>query len=109
MEAAEKAEEIIDSQVEQFLAWLRGEDAVSTIQTLRAQAEMTRDETLDTALSALRSGKDPEQVMNTLAHRLTNKLMHGPTTQLRQAGRNERRDILDAARELFNLKPNDNK
>ncbi|MCI0654716.1 MAG: glutamyl-tRNA reductase [Methylococcaceae bacterium] len=109
LEAAEKAEEIIDRQVEQFLAWLRGEDAVTTIQTLRAQAEMTRDETLNMALAALRSGKNPEQVMNTLARRLTNKLMHDPTTQLRQAGRDERRDILDAARELFNLKSNDNK
>ncbi|MGH8557419.1 MAG: glutamyl-tRNA reductase [Methylococcales bacterium] len=107
-EAAEKAEQIIDSQVEQFLAWLRGEDAVSTIQTLRAQAETTRDETLNKALLALRSGKNPEEVMNTLAYRLTNKLMHGPTIRLRQAGHDERRDILDAARELFNLKSNDN-
>ncbi|MGH8549787.1 MAG: glutamyl-tRNA reductase [Methylococcales bacterium] len=109
MEAADKAEEIIDGQVEQFLAWLRGEDAVSTIQALRAQAEMTRDDTLNWALFALRSGKSPEQVLNTLAHRLTNKLMHDPTARLRQAGRNERRDILDAARELFNLKSDDNK
>lgn len=109
MEAAEKAEEIIDSQVELFLAWLRSENAVGTIQSLRAQAETTRDETLNQALSALRSGKDPQQVVNTLAHRLTNKLMHAPTTQLRRAGREERRDILVAARELFNLKTDENK
>jgi glutamyl-tRNA reductase len=109
LEAAEKAEEIIDSQVEQFMAWLRSEDAVATIQTLRAQAEITRDETLEKALAALRSGKNPDDVMHMLAHRLTNKLMHNPTTQLRQAGRNERRDLLNAARELFNLKPSDNK
>ncbi len=107
-EAADKAEQIIDSQVEQFLAWLRGEDAVSTIQTLRAQAETTRDETLNKALLALRCGKNPEEVINTLAHRLTNKLMHEPTIRLRQASRDERQNILDAARELFNLKSNDN-
>ncbi|MGH8475581.1 MAG: glutamyl-tRNA reductase [Methylococcales bacterium] len=107
-EAAAKAEEIIDSQVEQFLAWLRGEDAVSTIQCLRAQAERTRDESLDKALKALRNGKDPGEVLNLLAHRLTNQLMHEPTTRLRQAGRDERQDILDAAREIFNLKSIDN-
>lgn len=107
LDAAQKAEEIIASQVEQFLAWMRSEDAVATIQILRAQAEMTRDDSLTKALLALKSGKNPEQVLKTLAHRLTNQLMHGPTIRLRQAGRDERRDILDAARELFNLKPND--
>ncbi len=109
LEATEKAEEIIDSQVEQFLAWLRSEDAVFTIQILRAQAETTRDDTLNKALVALKSGKNPDDVMHMLAYRLTNKLLHNPTIQLRQAGRNERRDLLDAARELFNLKPKESK
>lgn len=105
LEAAEKAEEIIDSQVEQFLAWLRSENAILTIQSLRVQAESSRDEALEKALSALKLGKDPEQVLRTLAHQLTNKLLHTPTDQIRQAGRNERHDILEAAQELFNLKP----
>ena len=109
LEEAEKAEEIIDNQVEQFLAWLRSEHSVSTIQALRAQAEATRDESLNKALSALRNGKAPEEVLNMLARRLTNKLLHGPTTQLRLAGRDEKREILETARELFNLKTEENK
>jgi glutamyl-tRNA reductase len=104
-QAAEQAEEIIDDQVENFLAWLREEGAVGTIRKLRAQAESTRDESLEKALSALRNGQDPEQTMEYLAYLLTNKLIHIPTVQLRQAGREERQEVLDAAQELFNLKP----
>ncbi|MGR9106076.1 MAG: glutamyl-tRNA reductase [Gammaproteobacteria bacterium] len=109
LQAAEKAEEIIDNQVELFLAWLRGEDSISTIQALRTQAESTRDDTLKQALASLRAGKNPEEILNTLANRLTNRLIHLPTTRIRQAGRDERQEILDAARELFNLRPSENK
>ncbi len=103
-EAAQQAQEIIDTQVESFLTWLRAEDSVSTIQNLRSQAETLRDEALKKALSSLKNGKDPEQVLQILAYQLTNKLMHIPSIQLKQAGINERHDILSAAHELFNLK-----
>jgi len=103
-QAAEQAEEIIDAQVEHFMAWMRAEkNATSTIQDFRSQAEITRDEALKIALSALSNGKDPEQTVRLLAHRLTNKLIHTPSTQIKKAGIDERHDILSAARDLFEL------
>ena len=103
IEAAEQAEEIIDVQVQHFLGWLRGENATSTIQDFRSQAEKIRDQTLANALSALNKGQTPDEILARLAHQLTNKLIHVPTSRMREASRNERHDLLDAARKLFNL------
>ncbi len=101
--AAEQAEEIIDTEVEHFLAWMRSQGAQSTIRDYRQQAEFARDEVLQKALSQLRNGNTPEEVLTRLAHTLTNKLIHTPSAQLREAGANERPDLIAAARELFKL------
>lgn len=101
--AAEQAEEIIDTEVEHFLAWLRSQGAQTTIRDFRLQAEQIREQTLQKALQQLNGGQPAEQVLQRLAHTLTNKLIHTPSTQLRAAGENERHDLIIAARELFNL------
>jgi len=102
-QAAEQAEEIIDSQVEYFLAWLRAQEAQSLIKDYRYQAETFRNEALQKALASLNSGTPAEIVLQRLAHTLTNKLIHTPSTQLRAAAENERMDILTAALEIFQL------
>ncbi|QSA96218.1 glutamyl-tRNA reductase [Methylococcus sp. EFPC2] len=103
-EAARQAEEIIDTEVEHFLAWLRAQGATATIRDFRNHAERLRDEALNEALRAIRSGKPAEDALALLAHTLTNKLIHLPSTQIRQAGVDERHDLIAAARELFQLK-----
>ncbi|WFP48656.1 glutamyl-tRNA reductase [Methylomonas sp. EFPC3] len=102
--AAEQAEEIIDTQVEHFLAWLRSQGAQETIRDFRAQAEKTRDEALQRALAQLNTGANAEDVLQRLAHTLTNKLIHTPCAQLRDAGANERHDLIAASREIFKLR-----
>ncbi len=102
-QAAEQAEEIIDTQVTYFLAWLRAQEAQSLIKDYRSQAELFRDEALQKALASLNKGISPEIVMQRLAHTLTNKLIHTPSTQLRVAAENERSDLLAAALEIFQL------
>jgi glutamyl-tRNA reductase len=101
--AAEQAEEIIDTQVDYFLAWLRAQGAQSTIRDYRVSAEQIRDDALQKALAALKNGNTPEEVLNRLAHTLTNKLIHTPSTQIRAAAENERHDLIAAAREIFKL------
>ena len=103
-EAALQAEEIIDTGVSHFMHWLQSLNAVSTIRGLRQQAESVRNDELERAQGLLQAGKEPQQVLNELANRLTNKLMHSPCVQLKQAGYDDRKDLFDAARELFNLK-----
>ncbi len=102
-QAAEQAEEIIDTQVEYFLTWLRAQGAQSTIKDYRDSAEQTRDEALQKALTLLKNGLAPEEAMNRLAHSLTNKLIHTPSAQIRAAAENERHDLIAAAREIFKL------
>ena len=104
-EAAVQAEEIIVNQVDHFMGWLRSLKGVDTIRAFREQAEQKRDEQLAAAQKQLAAGKDPEQVMNDLARTLTNKLIHEPSAQLNQAAYSGRKEILDTARELFNIEP----
>ena len=107
-EAARQAEEIIDTQVSHFMGWIRSLNAVTTIQQYRQQADVIREAELQKAIRRLNAGDDPEQVLQKLAHGLTNKLTHAPSAQMRQAGFEGRDALLDAARELFQLKNPDN-
>lgn len=102
-QAAEQAEEIIDAQVNHFLAWLRAQGAQSTIREYRIQAEKSRDEALQKALALLKNGSSAEEVLNRLAYGLTNKLIHTPSVQIKDAAENERHDLIAAAREIFKL------
>ena len=105
-EAARQAEEIIEVQAEHFMGWLRSLDAATTIRAYRAQADAIRREVLEKAKKQLAQGKDPQQVLEFLAHTLTNKLVHAPSSALRQAGADERGDLIELARELFGLDEN---
>lgn len=102
-EAAEQAVEIVDLHVEEFMGWLRSLDAVGMIQDYRRQAEQMRDEVLERALKQMQAGKSPEESLRFLAHTLTNKLLHTPSTQIRQAGFEGQSEILEAANTLFQI------
>ncbi|MEI7797085.1 MAG: glutamyl-tRNA reductase [Methylococcaceae bacterium] len=104
-QAAEQAEEIIDTQVDYFLAWLRAQSAQSLIKDYRSQAELFRDDALQKALTSLNNGVPAEIALQRLAYTLTNKLIHTPSTQIRIAAENERHDLLSAALEIFQLNP----
>jgi glutamyl-tRNA reductase len=103
-DAALQAEEIIDSQVEHFLAWLRTQDAVPVIRAIRDGAEEISKHSLEKALRQLDQGLSPEQVMTELARSLTNRILHEPSRQLRLSGFDEDGQLLDSARRLFNIK-----
>jgi len=81
--------------------WMQSLDAVSTICAYRSQAEHTRDQAFELARQQLATGKPPEEVLKQLAHTLTNKLIHTPTTQLRLAGAEGRADVLDCSAALI--------
>jgi glutamyl-tRNA reductase len=102
-EAADQAAEIVDFHTGEFLAWLRSLDAMAVIQDYRRGAEGLRDEVLECALRRLQGGKPAEEVLEFLAHTLTNKLLHSPSARLRRAGRDGDAELLEAANELFEL------
>jgi len=82
--SVEQAEAIIDTQVSQFMSWMRMREHVPLIRQLREQAEDTRRHELDRALKALSRGEDPAAVLESLSRGLTNKLLHDPTLALKK-------------------------
>ena len=101
--AADQAEELVDVQVDEFMGWLKSQDALHTVRAYRSKAEDISASVNEQAKRMLRKGRAPEEVIDFLSHTLTNKLLHNPTYNLNQAARNGRNDILSTARELFDL------
>ncbi|HRX69594.1 MAG: glutamyl-tRNA reductase [Candidatus Competibacteraceae bacterium] len=101
--AARQAEEIIDNQVERFMAWLRAQDSVDSIRALRQRAEAARDEALARARRQLAQGQDPAEALNFLANTLTNKLIHPPCAGLREAAAQGDLEMLTLIQNLYRL------
>lgn len=100
--AAKKAEEIIQQKSHEFMHWLQTLDMVATtIRAYRKQLEDFSLTELNKARKRLSRGEEPIDVMTMFAHALTNKLLHAPSVQLRQAGFEGRLEILQFAKQLF--------
>jgi glutamyl-tRNA reductase len=100
--AADKAQEVIAAKSKEFVAWLQSLDLVTlTIRAYRQQIEAISQAEMAKAARHLQRGDDPLQVLAAYAHAMTNKLLHTPSAQLRQAGVDGRVDILQIAQQLF--------
>jgi glutamyl-tRNA reductase len=100
---ARKAMILIDEGVEGFRQQLRALDAVSTVVAYRRKAEDIRDTELERAKQLLEKGHRAEKVLELLARNLTNKLIHTPSTKLREASAQGRNDVIRWSQELFDL------
>jgi glutamyl-tRNA reductase len=106
--AAEKAAEVIQQKANNFIAWLNSLDMVTiTISAYRRQIEEMGQAELAKAARQLHKGDDPLQVLASFSHAFTNKLLHAPSVQLRQAGVEGRIDILQLAQQLFAIPPSE--
>jgi glutamyl-tRNA reductase len=98
-----KADVIIEQGIDAFLQQLQSKDAVSTVKAYRDKALGIRDSELNKAISQLKKGKNPEQVLEQLARNLTNKLIHSPSAQLKKSVAFGREEMLLLTKELFEL------
>jgi glutamyl-tRNA reductase len=98
-----KADQIIDDGVRLFLEEMRSLAAVDTVKEYRTMAEQLRERELQRAQRALARGDDPQQIVAELSRALTNKLIHAPTTGLKQASAEGREDLINTARKLLGL------
>lgn len=101
--AAEQAEEIVATQVEHFMGWLRTRGSTDSIRALRQQAEAVRDTVHSQALRRLERGDSPAEVLQFLSNTLTNKLIHSPSATLRQASGEGRDDIVELIQQIYRL------
>jgi glutamyl-tRNA reductase len=100
-EAADAAEAIVDLQVARYVELQAAGIRVEPVKRLRAQGEQARDEILDKARHQLAAGHAPQEVLEFLAHSLTNRLLHAPTAALRQAALEGDHALARASEKLF--------
>lgn len=104
-QAANAAELVIEQSMQQWRIACRLRSIGPMIRQHREQAEQVRQAAEAQALAQLARGHSPEDVIQRLSHQLTNRLLHGPTTRLRDASREQRDDILTAFEHLLLEEP----
>ncbi len=103
MEAVKHADTIIESDLTSFMTQIRSLDAVTLLRNYREQSEHLRNQEVERAMNALLQGTPPEQVITKLAHSLTNKLIHAPSIQLKNAAAAGQQERLEWAKQLLGL------
>ena len=102
---AERAEEIIESEVSRFQARLQTLEVVPTIVSLQDHLETIRQAEIDRVRGRLGTlSPEQEMAIEALTRGIVNKIMHTPISTLKTAAREaEATTIIDVIRRLFNL------
>jgi len=83
--AIKSAEDIIDTQVKNFMHWLQHRSALPLIASLKQRSEDFQSIELEKAKRKIQRGEDPFEVMTELARALSNKFLHGSLHTLNHA------------------------
>jgi glutamyl-tRNA reductase len=103
---AQRAEDIVNSEVEKFEERLRTLDVVPTIVSLQEHLETVRQAEIDRVRGRL-GELSPEQelAVEALTRGIINKIMHTPITTLKTAAREpESTTVIELVRRIFNLR-----
>jgi glutamyl-tRNA reductase len=107
--AADQAGKIVEHEVGQFEHWLRSQGVVPTIRALREKFASIADAEVQKVLDQLaRKEHSPQQQRETiqrLVQLVVNKLLHQPTTALREARGDEATMRAEVLCDLFGLDP----
>lgn len=82
--AAGQAQGVITRHADEFEKWQLAQATVPHVKKLRATADSIRDGEVQKALARLERGDAPPEVLRDAARRLTAKLIHLPTVELRR-------------------------
>jgi len=100
---AEKAEKIVDEEVEAFLKWQASLSAVPTIVALRDKAEAIRKEEIEKRLGKLsRLGEEEIKSIESLTSAIINKLIHYPIAALKSEAE-DKEIMVDIVKRAFDL------
>ena len=100
-EAAEAATGDVTEAVDEFMRWLNSARAAVYLKNLHKHARKHSDELSTRALHKIEGGQDPEQVITQLANQLVKRILHLPSTRLREAAEQQDEELLSAANRLF--------
>lgn len=100
---AQKAEAIVQEEVAKFEAWLSSLESVPVIVALRQKAEDIKNEELQKAKAKLAHLKDNDiKTIEYLATAIVNKLLHPPTTALKEASE-DRLALTELVKKLYGI------
>jgi len=108
---AERAEAIVENEVQRFHQRRQMLDVVPTIVSLQDHLEIIRQAEIDRARGRLGPlTTEQEQAIETLTHGIINKIMHTPIHALKTAAQEaEAATVIDLVRRLFNLQEKEKK
>ncbi len=100
---AEKAEKIIDEEVDKFVRWMSSLDSVPTIVALRQKADEIKTEELEKLKSRI-TGLDEEKMkaVEYMAAAIINKLIHPPTVALKE-DTEDRDELIAMIKKLYGI------
>lgn len=79
-----QVEQIVKQELNTYIEWYRIREVVPVIRDLREWAQDVQQSEVELALNKLQDADDQTiEVVNWLAHRLVNKMLHQPTVRLR--------------------------
>ncbi|KTC85914.1 MULTISPECIES: glutamyl-tRNA reductase [Legionella] len=100
--AALQAEQLIESELDNYIRWHRSLRAKDVICDYRTRMQDLAQRELQRAQEKLLAGYGHDNVLQEFCERLVNKLTHHPTVGLRQAAQDGREELLDLVHYLFN-------
>lgn len=100
-----RVEQLIVEEMEVFIEWFRTREIAPLINQLRSQAEAVAQSEVEQTLRRLPGlSKHEQAVLNQMAHRIVNKLLHAPTMNLKtRAADGDYYDYTHTVRQLFAL------
>jgi glutamyl-tRNA reductase len=99
---AERAEQLVEEEIERYRAWRASLDVVPAIASLRARAEEIRSAEL--AKLQGRVSDDERRTIESVTSQILNKLLHLPTVRMKEAAVSaDGAAYADAVRHLFGL------
>ena len=104
-----KAERIIEEAVVKFRKWMADLEVVPTIVAIKEKIEnITEIETAKTIAAMDNLSEEDKQAIRRMAQAIASRIMHDPILFLKDTGTHRKDSFyLNAARQLFNLDPND--
>ena len=101
---AVKAEAIVDEEVKRFLQWLKSQEIVPVIVSLRNRCEEIRRRELEKAMSRMHLNSNETKVLEALTTAIVNKILHAPLSYVKSvASQGEGEKIAKLVKELFAL------
>ena len=98
-----KASEIIEEGILEFQSLQLSKNIKDLVVSYRSNVKKVEEEEVMKAKKILASGADPEETLIILARSLTQRLMHQPTAQMKNAAIREDKKLLSYAKRIFGL------